>query len=795
MDIIFHIETKDEVYKVEQINKCEKSKASEPQKISFGKKTSMQSVLVRTAGFLLARAMPISGVAPFGLSFVALERRFTAEAVVSGAMAAAGCLTLLDKAVAIRYITCIAAYLLFLFVADRESGDIPMPAAAGASVTLIILSGCVQLIWSGVSTGGILRILADAALAAAGILVLERNRGILKGRRSSVFAMNKEEKLCMILTAAIALTGFKNLRAGVWISAVNIIGFWCVAQFAICGGAGCGAVEGLIIGILAGSWDTAAELAAVYALCGAAGGALSRRGKYAAGAAMFITAAAASLFCMDSSGVIGYADIPIGTAAVMLTPDIAARTIGRISGIKRGGNDDIRCRDYIKTRLESAADSFRVLAQTFLDLSDKNREADMEDISLMFDGVAERVCRECSKLSKCWVNSFDHTYKSLFKMLKIMEDKGELNEGEADECFGGSCLRCRRLANEMNRLFEIYKINCVWKSKLCENRELAGQQLASVAQILDGISDELYEERIDSGAEEEIRMRLSAKKIEVTELDVTLGINGRYFAYIGAIADENADAARRAAESALHAVLGAKMAMVGASRRNRGEILMRFAQPEGYMIEAGMAAGGACDVSGDNCVMRYLSDGKYAAALSDGMGTGKRASRDSGATVRVLGDFLEAGFDRTIAVRLVNSIMVMKSANEAFATVDMCVIDLYSGEAEFIKNGAEPSYIKRGSAAETVRAASLPVGVIQDMEIETFAHRLCGGDVIVMLSDGLQMKKGHEDWIKNFVEEADPEMPAQELADRIMDMAKTLCGEDIRDDMTVMVMKLLERSA
>jgi len=94
-----------------------------------------------------------------------------------------------------------------------------------------------------------------------------------------------------------------------------------------------------------------------------------------------------------------------------------------------------------------------------------------------------------------------------------------------------------------------------------------------------------------------------------------------------------------------------------------------------------------------------------------------------------------------------------------------------------------------------VRAASLPVGVIQDMEIETFAHRLCGGDVIVMLSDGLQMKKGHEDWIKNFVEEADPEMPAQELADRIMDMAKTLCGEDIRDDMTVMVMKLLERSA
>ena len=56
------------------------------------------------------------------------------------------------------------------------------------------------------------------------------------------------------------------------------------------------------------------------------------------------------------------------------------------------------------------------------------------------------------------------------------------------------------------------------------------------------------------------------------------------------------------------------------------------------------------------------------------------------------------------------------------------------------------------------------------------------------------MKKGHEDWIKTMVEEADPNMPAQELADRIMDMAKTLHTNHVSDDMTVIVMKLLKRS-
>ena len=779
---------------MEQTNRCERQEMSEIKKIRKGAGVSVQSVIVRTAGFLLARAMPAAGIAPFGLSFVALERRFSAEAVISGAMAALGCITLFDTAAAVRYISCIAAYLLFLFVADRDSGDIPTTAAVAAVVTSVVLAGTVQLIWVGFSAGGALGMLADAALTAAGVLVFERNRGVLQGRRSSIFAMNREEKLCIAVAAGISLIGFKNIHVGAWFSAVNVIGFWCTAQFALCGGIGCGAVCGAVVGLLGGSWDTAAALVAIFTLGGAAGGIVSRRGRYAAGAAMAAAVIAAAVLCGEDGNALAYLDAPLGMLAVMATPDIAARTVGRIAGIKRGGNDDTRCRDYIKVRLENAADSFRVLAQTFLELSDKNGGADMEDVSLMFDGVAERVCRECSKMSECWVNSFNSTYKSLFKMLKIMEEQGELTEGEADECFSGRCLRCRRLVTEMNRLFEVYKINCVWKSKLCENRELAGEQLASVAQILDGISDELYEERIDSSAEEEIRMRLSAKKIEVTELDVTLGINGRYFAYIGAIADENAETARRAAELALHAVLGAKMVMVGASRRDRGEILMRFAQPEGYMVEAGAAFSGALEVSGDNCVMRYLSDGKYAAALSDGMGTGRRAARDSGATVKVLGDFLEAGFDRTVAVRLVNSIMVMKSANEAFATVDMCVIDLYTGEAEFIKNGAEPSYIKRGNTAETVRAASLPVGVIQDMEIETFAHKLGDGDVIVMLSDGLQMKKGHEDWIKTMVEEADPDMPAQELADRIMDMAKTLHTNHVSDDMTVIVMKLLKRS-
>ena len=60
---------------MEQTNRCERQEMSEIKKIKKGAGVSVQSVIVRTAGFLLARAMPAAGIAPFGLSFVALERR------------------------------------------------------------------------------------------------------------------------------------------------------------------------------------------------------------------------------------------------------------------------------------------------------------------------------------------------------------------------------------------------------------------------------------------------------------------------------------------------------------------------------------------------------------------------------------------------------------------------------------------------------------------------------------------------------------------------------------------------
>jgi stage II sporulation protein E len=186
--------------------------------------------------------------------------------------------------------------------------------------------------------------------------------------------------------------------------------------------------------------------------------------------------------------------------------------------------------------------------------------------------------------------------------------------------------------------------------------------------------------------------------------------------------------------------------------------------------------------------------GKFVITLSDGMGTGKRASMESQAIIELLDSFLRAGFDKHLAVKLINSIMVLRSANDDFVTLDMCIIDLHTGEVEFIKTGAEPSFIKQGEYVETVRAASLPVGLMPEMEVATFARRVKDGDTIVMVTDGVESRKSGDKWIKGFMESAD-ETSANELAAQLLNKAIEENDGKTYDDMTVISLKIRKKIA
>ncbi len=120
-------------------------------------------------------------------------------------------------------------------------------------------------------------------------------------------------------------------------------------------------------------------------------------------------------------------------------------------------------------------------------------------------------------------------------------------------------------------------------------------------------------------------------------------------------------------------------------------------------------------ISGDSHTDFRLKKGKYIVALSDGMGAGPEAAEESRATIGLLTRLLETGFSEELAIKTINSALMLRAQEDNFATLDIAVIDLNQGETEFIKIGAAASFIKRGENIGIISSTSLPIGILQQM--------------------------------------------------------------------------------
>lgn len=141
------------------------------------------------------------------------------------------------------------------------------------------------------------------------------------------------------------------------------------------------------------------------------------------------------------------------------------------------------------------------------------------------------------------------------------------------------------------------------------------------------------------------------------------------------------------------------------------------------------------EVSGDTFMQTKLNDGKFLMALSDGMGSGPRARKSSMTVIKMLKRLLTTGFDKDVSISLINSSINLNSNEETYATIDISVFDLLTGNIEFIKNGACPTFIKSNNKVEVVKAVSLPAGIVDNIDLVVYDKDLKGGEIVVMCSD------------------------------------------------------------
>lgn len=201
-------------------------------------------------------------------------------------------------------------------------------------------------------------------------------------------------------------------------------------------------------------------------------------------------------------------------------------------------------------------------------------------------------------------------------------------------------------------------------------------------------------------------------------------------------------------------------------------------------------------ISGDNFSFLELDRGEMVLGISDGMGSGSTACKESEMVLDLVERFLEAGFSAETAIRMMNSTMVMKGEEDLYSTVDLCKINLYDGEADFYKIGAAATFIKHGDEVSCISSSSLPVGAKTQIDVESSRRKLENGDFVVMMTDGvleyLHVPKPEETMreIIGSIQTNNPGILAKRIVERVM----LFTGGKVQDDMTVLTSCIWEKS-
>lgn len=166
---------------------------------------------------------------------------------------------------------------------------------------------------------------------------------------------------------------------------------------------------------------------------------------------------------------------------------------------------------------------------------------------------------------------------------------------------------------------------------------------------------------------------------------------------------------------------------------------------------------------------------------------------ESKTALSVLQQLLKSGMDEKLAIQSVNSILLLRSPDEMFATIDLALIDLFTAKTTFLKVGSTPSFIKRGSTVLPIQANNLPVGILNEIDLDGVDMQLQPGDTLVMMTDGVYDAPGHavnkEMWMKRIIQEIETEDP-QEIADCLLETVVRYHEGEIADDMTIVVARI-----
>lgn len=778
-----------------------KNKTMNLNKIKLNRYINIKTVIFMLLGFFLSRFTIVDGVAPFGIAFFLFFIKFDQYKYPVFLSTLAGVLlSFNDISSVIKYSICLVIILIFSNKI-KKLDSISKISLLGAIILLPMSLGEVAY-YSNNNVYDYIVVFMEFVVTFISSYIFSFGIKFLLNNKSKMY-ISPEEVVSLSLLVAFSIIGMGDI--GLFgVSVRGVLATVLILTASILGGSTLGATSGVIVGLgFMISNVVSALYMGVYSFAGLVSGAFNKLNKYISIIGYLLSWIIIYSYTSGiTSNLSQIIDIAIGCLIVSLIPKSFFSKMEKLVKTKVDSNEAVyeyitRSKNITSSKLMNIQRVYNELANTFDKVRERDKIIDQRDVATIIDMIHNDECKYCSMQRICWESKFNYTYNLIYEMIEKIED-GEISERDIPDKFRKECMKPEIIIKVANYYYKMYALDYDWNMKLCETRNVISKQIRDISKSIESISKSLDQDiMLNLDKEKEIFDELQRNNIIVDKVNYIQENNEDFKITIemkncrdGCLCDEKL-------LKIISDFVGESLDIQKIGCHCLGEnckVILTKAEKFKVVTEVATMSRDGHIFCGDNYTFMEIYEGKYMMAISDGMGKGKKAYDESSVTIDILENMMEAKIDKEIVINTINNMLLLKSSEEIFSTLDLGIIDLKKGRLETVKMGACSTYISRENKdVDLISSSSLPVGILSEVNIDRHNVKIKDGDFIIMVSDGIvdagKNNDFGENWLIYFLKKLTTANP-KEIANQILDRALELQLGDVEDDMTVLVTKV-----
>jgi len=739
-----------------------------------------QGLLVSALAFLLGTSKMVFTTYPAGIALLCAASRnagFIYIGMIAAAAANTGGLAL--PMIAVYSLAFAARVWIAHKIADNGKKvkvcEEPLMVRIALSMIIALILGICSLIVNGLSFYGLVGTLF--AVTAAPCFTFILNGALGQNQKENVPFLYKESGWVLLAFLFVySLTGIKLLGFSLALSACAFVVLWTAKEKDLLRAS----VTGLVCGLACG-----AVYSPMFAIMGLVSGAARKRFDRVGMTAGLFCATAYALWVNGLSSLTD--SIPNLICGTIIFIPIYKLVRGNtvVSDNSVALQEDLNQTQTFESAERDAkvlSNALSELSELLYALSEKLKRPTSGDVEQICRDICSRHCGTCSKCSSCYGNKASVTSDIFTKLASAGVKNGLVSKSDVPEYFKVHCDKLDSIISGINS--EITEL-----TRLLIN----GDRSETFASCY-GVISKLVQEGINKRREELTTDPVAGKR--AAQIAHELKINFESIAVYGKrnkkVVATGIEASKiRAAANTLATSFGescrCRLSSPKFSVDDKYSTMTMESVPA-FTVEAACAflPKQGEDVCGDT-VQTFTSDeGYYYSILSDGTGSGREAALTSRICCTFADKLTQCGGSLPIVIETINN-FILNQNYECGATVDLMRLDLYSGEACFVKSGAVPSFVLRNGNLFKISANSMPVGLTKEINTEQITLPLSDGDLIIMVSDGVAADLSGSMWLAKLISEY-KDNPVTDFVNNIITCAEK--ENSASDDISAIVLKI-----